>query len=59
VDPVDIQVDRDLGAVKDLGLNLVYGVNTHAHADHISTGTGLLKQKVDSLQSVISESSGA
>ncbi len=58
VDPVDIQVDRDLDAVKELGLNLVYGVNTHAHADHI-TGTGLLKQKVDGLQSVISAASGA
>lgn len=58
VDPVDIQVDRDLDAVKELGLNLVYGVNTHAHADHI-TGTGLLKQKVDGLKSIISEASGA
>ena len=44
VDPVDIQVDRDLKAAQDLGLNLVFGVNTHAHADHI-TGTGLLKQR--------------
>ena len=25
VDPVDIQVDRDIAAVKELGLNLVYG----------------------------------
>lgn len=58
VDPVDIQVSRDLDAVKELGLNLLYGVNTHAHADHI-TGTGLLKQKVDGLQSIISEASGA
>lgn len=58
VDPVDIQVDRDLKEVSDLGLNLVYGVNTHAHADHI-TGTGLLKQKVDGLKSVIAGSSGA
>jgi sulfur dioxygenase len=58
VDPVDIQVDRDIKAAQDLGLNLVYGVNTHAHADHI-TGTGLLRQKVPGLQSIISEGSGA
>ncbi|KAL3909663.1 MAG: hypothetical protein SGARI_002491, partial [Bacillariaceae sp.] len=58
VDPVDLQVDRDLTAVKELGLNLVYGVNTHAHADHI-TGTGLLKQKVDGMKSIISEASKA
>jgi len=58
VDPVDIQVDRDLKEVKDLGLHLVYGVNTHAHADHI-TGTHLLKQNVLGLQSVIAEASGA
>ena len=33
-------------------------VNTHAHADHI-TGTHLLKQKVEGLQSVISKASKA
>ena len=58
VDPVDIQVDRDLQEIADLGLKLVFGVNTHAHADHI-TGTGILKQKVNGLQSVIAEASGA
>jgi len=58
IDPVDLQVDRDLEAAKELGLQLVYGVNTHAHADHI-TGTYLLKQKVEGLQSVISEASKA
>jgi len=59
IDPVDIQVDRDLKvACLELGLNLVYGVNTHAHADHI-TGTGILKQKVSGLKSVIAESSTA
>jgi glyoxylase-like metal-dependent hydrolase (beta-lactamase superfamily II) len=58
IDPVDLQVDRDLAAAEELGLNLVYGVNTHAHADHI-TGTFLLKQKVDGLKSVISEASRA
>lgn len=61
VDPVDTQVDRDMKQVE--GFNLVYGVNTHAHADHI-TGTGLLKQKHvnengTSMKSVISKASGA
>eukprot|EP00542_Grammatophora_oceanica_P012512 CAMPEP_0194044042 /NCGR_PEP_ID=MMETSP0009_2-20130614/15580_1 /TAXON_ID=210454 /ORGANISM="Grammatophora oceanica, Strain CCMP 410" /LENGTH=237 /DNA_ID=CAMNT_0038688459 /DNA_START=148 /DNA_END=861 /DNA_ORIENTATION=+ len=58
VDPVDVQVDRDLKEVDALGLKLKYGVNTHAHADHI-TGTHLLKQKVPDMKSVISKASGA
>lgn len=58
VDPVDIQIDRDLQEVAGLGLNLKYGVNTHAHADHI-TGTYLLKQRVPGLQSIIAKDSGA
>lgn len=58
VDPVDVQVDRDIVVAQELGLSLVYGINTHAHADHI-TGTGLLKQKVPGLQSIISEASKA
>jgi len=58
VDPVDIQVERDLAVAQELGLHLIYGVNTHMHADHI-TGTGLLKQRVPGFQSVISEASGA
>lgn len=58
VDPVDTQVDRDIDEATKLNLSLVYGVNTHAHADHI-TGTHLLKQKISGLKSVIAESSGA
>ena len=42
IDPVDRTVDRDLSLVKDLGLKLIYAMNTHVHADHI-TGTGLIK----------------
>lgn len=42
VDPVDKTVDRDLSLVKDLGLKLIYAINTHVHADHV-TGTGLIK----------------
>jgi sulfur dioxygenase len=58
VDPVDTQVERDIQEATDLGLTLVYGINTHAHADHI-TGTNLLKQKIPGLQSVIAAASGA
>jgi len=58
VDPVDTKVDRDMKEIESLGLNLVYAINTHAHADHI-TGTWLLKQAMPGLESVISKSSGA
>lgn len=58
VDPVDIQAERDLQEIQDMGLNLVYGLNTHAHADHI-TATYILKQKVPTMKSVISRASGA
>jgi sulfur dioxygenase len=60
VDPVDTQVERDLQVATDLGLNLVYAVNTHAHADHI-TGTHRLKQRIPGGQfrSVIAADSGA
>jgi sulfur dioxygenase len=41
--PPALQVDRDAALVKDLGLTLLYGVNTHCHADH-TTGTSELKK---------------
>jgi sulfur dioxygenase len=58
IDPVDVQVDRDLKVISETGVNLLYGVNTHAHADHI-TGTGILKTRVENLKSIISKASGA
>lgn len=58
IDPVDTLVDRDLKVVSDEGLNLIYAINTHAHADHI-TGTGILKTKVQGLKSIISAASKA
>ena len=58
IDPVDTKVDRDLQVVAEEGLTLLYGINTHAHADHI-TGTGILKTKVKGLKSIISEASKA
>lgn len=58
VDPVDKTVDRDLSLVKDLGLKLIYAINTHVHADHV-TGTGLIKTKSPGVKSIISKASNA
>mmetsp|Transcript_11421 Transcript_11421/g.27101 ORF Transcript_11421/g.27101 Transcript_11421/m.27101 type:complete len:426 (+) Transcript_11421:102-1379(+) len=58
IDPVVELVDRDLGIVEDLGLKLVYAINTHCHADHI-TGTGEIKKRLPSVKSGIAEASGA
>lgn len=58
VDPVDKTVDRDISLVKDLGLKLIYALNTHVHADHV-TGTGLIKSKVPGIKSIISKASKA
>lgn len=43
IDPVDEQIERDLAALRQHGLKLVWTVETHAHADHI-TGAGLLAE---------------
>jgi uncharacterized NAD(P)/FAD-binding protein YdhS/glyoxylase-like metal-dependent hydrolase (beta-lactamase superfamily II) len=43
VDSVLEQVDRDLEVLDELGLKLVYCLETHLHADHI-TGAGKLRQ---------------
>jgi len=58
IDPVLEMVDRDLKLVEELGVNLKYCLNTHCHADHI-TGSGLIKQKMPSVKSIIAEASGA
>lgn len=58
IDPVDTQVERDIKAAEEEGVNIIYGINTHAHADHI-TGTGILKTKVKGLKSIISKASKA
>ncbi|KAM1010639.1 hypothetical protein ACFX2C_046093 [Malus domestica] len=56
IDPVDKTVDRDISLVKELGLKLIYAMNTHVHADHV-TGTGLIKTKLPGVKSVISKAS--
>lgn len=43
IDPVDVQLERDLALLKEYGLKLRWTVETHAHADHI-TSAGLLAE---------------
>ena len=58
IDPVDTKADRDTTMIKELGLTLIYCMNTHVHADHV-TGTGILKENFAGCQSVISRKSEA
>ena len=37
IDPVDDQLERDLGVLRQQGLKLLWTVETHAHADHITS----------------------
>ncbi|KAK6471514.1 persulfide dioxygenase ETHE1 [Huso huso] len=48
---------EDLRVVQQLGLRLLYAVNTHVHADHV-TGSGCLKTAIPECRSVLSEASG-
>nr|WP_314542927.1 MBL fold metallo-hydrolase [uncultured Massilia sp.] len=43
IDPVDQHWERDLAHIERLGLRLAYVVETHAHADHV-TSAGRLRQ---------------
>ena len=47
IDTVIDQLERDIKLLKELGLKLVYTLDTHTHADHI-TGCGLLRQRLGS-----------
>lgn len=58
IDPVYETAERDAELIKDLQLNLLYGINTHMHADHV-TGTGLLKRYFPSCRTAISKAAGA
>ncbi|KAG1711233.1 Persulfide dioxygenase ETHE1, mitochondrial [Nymphon striatum] len=52
IDPVIDLVDRDSQLIRELGLNLIYALNTHIHADHI-TGSGKLKSEFPRCKSVL------
>lgn len=43
IDPVDDQLARDLAVLRERNLKLVWTIETHAHADHI-TSAGLLAE---------------
>jgi sulfur dioxygenase len=43
IDPVDELLERDLAVLREHGLRLVWALETHAHADHI-TSAGLLAE---------------
>lgn len=43
IDPVDAQLERDMALLTAQGLSLVWTLETHAHADHI-TSAGLLAE---------------
>ena len=37
IDPVDVQIERDLATLRQYGLRLVWTIETHVHADHITS----------------------
>jgi sulfur dioxygenase len=56
IDPVLTQIERDLGLVEDLELQLRYALDTHVHADHV-TALGSLRERIG-VTTVVSERAG-
>jgi len=57
IDPVFEQARRDSALVTELGLRLVYTLDTHVHADHV-TAASLLRKRLGS-KIAVAENSGA
>lgn len=57
IDPVREQADRDVKLLEDLNLKLLYTLETHVHADHVTSG-GALRQRLGSA-TVVSKHAGA
>ncbi|CEL95210.1 unnamed protein product [Vitrella brassicaformis CCMP3155] len=53
IDPVLEHLDRDLSLLDEYGIILKYALNTHVHADHV-TSTGCMKARLDGFRSVLS-----
>lgn len=58
IDPVLERLEHDLAVMKEYSLSPSLAINTHCHADHI-TSTGKMKERLPNLKSMISKSSGA
>jgi sulfur dioxygenase len=56
IDPVLEQLERDLELIHGLGLTLVYALDTHVHADHV-TALGALRERLG-VRTVVSEGAG-
>lgn len=56
IDPVASEVETYITLLDALGLRLLYTLETHVHADHI-TGSGLLRDRLGS-QSVVHQAAG-
>lgn len=56
IDPVAEKVSRDLQLLDELGLSLVYILDTHVHADHV-TGSGELRRRTGA-RAVVSAAAG-
>jgi glyoxylase-like metal-dependent hydrolase (beta-lactamase superfamily II)/rhodanese-related sulfurtransferase len=57
IDPVFEQARRDAALIGELGLDLLYTLDTHVHADHV-TGSWLLKERLGS-QILLGKQGGA
>ena len=56
IDPVVDCHERDVALINALGLTLIYAMDTHVHADHV-TGSGALRERLGA-RTVISEAAG-
>ncbi len=44
IDPVDCQIERDLKLIEELDFQLVYVLETHVHADHVTAASELRRR---------------
>jgi sulfur dioxygenase len=56
IDPVLETVDRDIKLIEEMGLKLIYALDTHIHADHI-TGAGELRKRLG-IKTAVSQNAG-
>jgi len=57
IDPVREQIERDVQLLDELDLTLVYSLETHVHADHV-TSSGVLRKRLG-CETVLSAAAGA